>query len=760
MAMAFVLWGLAGNADPAAASPAAIDLPAGKLRDALAALSRQTGISVGMAGALPRLNTPRVKGYMEPGAALDILLANTSWLARRAGANTWLLELRPKPVLVRRPELAQPSKEIVVTATKRDERLADAPISVGVISGTTFAGTSAARNSSDLAGQTEGVFSTNLGPGGNRIFLRGVADSPFNGPTQSTVSLFLDDARINYAMPDPDLRLVDIDRVEILRGPQGTLYGSGSLGGIVRVVTMRPNLNDWSGMVASEATTVAHGDHGGALEGVFNVPLVQGTLALRAVAYADTVPGWIDDTGRGRSNVNRANRIGGRTDLRWQAGPAWTIDLSTALQNLDGHDSQYETAGRSRATMLAEPHRNQLRVGRIEVRGTIGTLDFLSTSAVEENNVRSRFDASVVADDRDLLAPLAFDEARHLTLITHEMRLSNPKAKRPWVFGVSLVRASNRTVGIFVPVVGVPLEVRNQSNHFLEGALFGEATQSLGRQFDLTLGLRTFVSRTTNDLSIGSNRQATEVGVTPSATLAWRPSPGKLLWLRYASAVRPGGLSEDSTGNTVEFQQDDLQSLELGSRLTLLDGRLALNASLFGVNWRHLQSDIIGPDGLIVTINGGDATNYGAELGTTLTLGPLSIDAGTTVQYGRLTSDNQLGGSDRRLPILPDLSGRLRFSYARNFAGIATNAYIGASYSGPARLSFDPTLDNSLSGHAVVNAGISAAHGSWRATLSVSNLFDNRSDTFSFGNPFTIRLERQHTPYQPRTIGLRFEHRF
>ena len=161
-----------------------------------------------------------------------------------------------------------------------------------------------------------------------------------------------------------------------------------------------------------------------------------------------------------------------------------------------------------------------------------------------------------------------------------------------------------------------------------------------------------------------------------------------------------------------------------------------------------------------MTINGSDATNYGAELGATLTLGPLSIDAGMTRQYGRLTSENQLGGSDRRLPILPDISGRLRFSYAREIGAFATTSYIAASYSGPARLSFDPTLDNSLGGHTAVNAGVSLAHGRWRTTLSISNLFDNRSDTFSFGNPFTIRLADQHTPYQPRTIGLRFERRF
>src|SRR5690606_14816127 len=101
-----------------------------------------------------------------------------------------------------------------------------------------------------------------LGPGRNRLFLRGVADSPFSGESQSTVAVVLDEARVTYSAPDPDIRLVDVERVEVLKGPQGSYYGTGTLGGIYHIVTRRAQVDKTSLALSANVESVAHGGTG------------------------------------------------------------------------------------------------------------------------------------------------------------------------------------------------------------------------------------------------------------------------------------------------------------------------------------------------------------------------------------------------------------------------------------------------------------------------------------------------------------------
>jgi iron complex outermembrane receptor protein len=273
-------------AAPVAARPVRIDIPGSDLGDALLALSRQTGLSVGMAGALPHHRTRPIGGTIEPAAALERLLRGSGFRAVPAGTGLWRLERLPREVT--RSGFVGPTEDIediIVTSTKRDENLASAPIAVSLMRPDIADRLLFGRGMQDLVETIEGAFATNLGPGRDRIFLRGVADSAFNGPTQSTVSLLLDDARVSYATPDPDLRLVDIDHVELLRGPQGTLYGTGALGGIIRVVPNKPDLADWSGFAAVEGGTTRHGDGSGVVEGGVNIPVLSDRLAIRAVGY-------------------------------------------------------------------------------------------------------------------------------------------------------------------------------------------------------------------------------------------------------------------------------------------------------------------------------------------------------------------------------------------------------------------------------------------------------------------------------------------
>lgn len=746
------------------AEPRTIDIPAGSLQSALADLSRKTGISVGMAGKIPAHRTPRVHGRMEPATALARLLKGSGLHAVRAGPTLWRLDRQTIPVPPpARPPVATAFADIIVTGRKRDERLSEAPIAISVIRPGMAGRMIAPRGVHDLLASAEGAFTTNLGPGRDRIFLRGVADSAFNGSTQSTVNLYLDDARVSYATPDPDLRLVDIDRIELLRGPQGPLYGSGALGGIVRIIPNKPDVQHWSGMAAIEASQVAHGGPGGAVEGVINAPLIPDRLAVRLAAYGDQGGGWIDDPARGKSNVNRSRRSGARAMLGWRIDDAWRADFGLTTQWLNVRDSQYAFRGLARTTARAEPHDNDFLAATAAVRGKLGTLDLASSTAYVTHEFSSIYDATSRARALGLPAPLGFEELRLLRLATQEIRLSDTLAARPWVAGLTVLQAENTLRDSFLPPDSSQIRLLSQHDDSLEAALFGEMTQPLGRNWSVAVGARAYVARVDNDQEGQTRRRSRSQGVSPSLTLSWHQPDHGTVWLRYASAVRPGGINTDGEPSARSFRSDELKSLELGWRLALADGHIQLDGSLFGLRWENVQSDTLGLDSLVRTTNAGRARNVGIELSSIVRVDPFRLEGNLTVQHGRLyrpsAAANALG-DDNRLPVLPDLAGGLKFSYTRSVGKAAFGGFVSARYTGSARLSFDPSLDRPMGNFWVADIGAELSRGDWKAGLTLTNLLDQREDSFGFGNPFTVRLIDQRTPMQPRTMTLRLQKNF
>lgn len=279
----------------------------------------------------------------------------------------------------------------------------------------------------------------------------------------------------------------------------------------------------------------------------------------------------------------------------------------------------------------------------------------------------------------------------------------------------------------------------------------------------MTLGVRSYYARVDNEQNGQARRRATKSGVTPSLTLSWHPGERDVVWLRYAGAVRPGGINTDGDPTSRTFRSDDLKNIELGWRLSMHDGRIIMNGSLFGLRWENVQSDILGVDSLVRTINAGRARNFGAELGGKLRATPFEIEANLTVQHARLyrpsAAANALG-DDNRLPVLPDYAGGLKLAYVRAVAGIDTLWFVTARYLGAARLSFDPALSRTMGDYWVGDIGIEASRGNWKAGLTVANILDQRENSFGFGNPFTLRSIDQRTPLQPRTLTARLQKNF
>lgn len=176
--------------------------------------------------------------------------------------------------------------ELLVTATKRPAGINRLPAAISVIPHSQIALTGA-EDVGETAAQASGVFTTNLGPGRDKVILRGLSDGAFTGHARSTVGSYLDDVPINYNAPDPDLRLVDVERIEVVRGPQGALYGSGALSGVYRIVTGKPNLAALETGLTGETAWTQGGSASRALEGYLSVPLVNDQLAVRLAGYYD-----------------------------------------------------------------------------------------------------------------------------------------------------------------------------------------------------------------------------------------------------------------------------------------------------------------------------------------------------------------------------------------------------------------------------------------------------------------------------------------
>ena len=732
------------------------------MRSALDAIARQTGVSIGMAGDLPDVRVRRIVRAPDVAQALRRILVGSGLHAVRIDARTWRLDRAAATPAraaggVGQGDLA--AGDIVVIASKRDERLSDLAASISIAGDATLGRLAGRRGLVDVMADTDSAFSTNLGPGRDRVFLRGVADSAFNGTSQSLVSLYLDDARIGYAAPDPDLRLVDVDRVEVLRGPQGTLYGTGALGGVVRIVTMAPDLDGFAGTVAIEGTGINNGALGGGGEGVVNVPIVRGTVALRASGWAETLPGWIDDTGRNRRDVNRTRRIGGRAAVRWAIGDGWSATLGGVVQRIDVRDSQYATSGLSRATQLAEPQDNDFNAATLTVRGPIGRFDAQATTAYVDQGFGSSYDASVLAPSLGVSAPLAYVEDRSAQLLSQEVRLSDPTARHPWIVGATILHSSSRLDGRFIPVADrSAIAVRRDEENVTDVALFAEGTQRLNDALDFKLGLRAFSTTSRLEQSGPDRERAHRLGVTPSGTLSWHRDDLGLIWLRYASAVRPAGISRTAPPGDQRIPGDELQSLELGWRIHAADDRATLHGALFGSSWEHLRSDTVGADGLLSTVDAGNAVNYGIEIGGHMALSRLSIDLGTTLQRARLTSPSATAGldrDDRRLPVVPDVSARLTAARELVAFDLPATVYATARYTGRTRLSFDRLLDRPAGRYATIDAGAAITRGNARLSLEIANLLDSRANSFAFGNPFTLPASAQTVPVRPRTLTFK-----
>ena len=771
-------------ATPAAAQTASFNIPAGRLSDSLIALGQQGGLTVGASDpGLALARARAVRGRMSAQAALSRLLAGTGYGFTFVGPRT----VRITRVPVRPPRRAPPppappppalpppgpETEIIVTGSKQGvalERFAGTAHLVDL--DPTDVGRFGMRGTETVLSRLPTLASTNLGNGRNKLFIRGVADSSFNGPSQAIVGQYLGDVRLTFNAPDPDLQLYDIHRVEVLEGPQDTLYGTGALGGILRVVPNAPDPSQAAGSMSGGLMTTAHGAPGGDVAGMINMPLVSGRLTLRAVGYGSIEGGYIDDTNRNLRDVNRTQIYGGRATLLWTPGNDWQVELGGATQFLAARDGQYAESGMPRLTrrsVLAQPYDNDYRLGALTVRKRWSGVELMSANSIIRHNLETRFDATGLAGTT---GPQLFVEDIGITLLANETRLSRPDARGAgWVLGWSaLYNASNLSRRLGPPDAALPITgVRNETT---EGAVFGQYSFTLTPHFTATLGGRLTWSRSvgrpldTRDKSEEPRR--TDFRASPTAAVSWHPAPAVLVYARYQEGYRAGGLAVSATGSSVSaqrFESDNLASVEAGVRIGRPGaGHLSFSAAVSYARWEQIQADLVDTRGFPYTTNIGDGRIYGLELEATWQPLPgLSLEAAAFFNESGLTGPAPaFAASDEKdLPNVAGAGGRAAFHYSTGIAhGVRLNVDGALGYVGSSRLGIGAPVDVRQGDYVDSQLGSRLDLGRFGISLDVDNLADSPGNRFAFGNPFGISARNQITPVRPRTVRIGFDARF
>jgi iron complex outermembrane recepter protein len=594
---------------------------------------------------------------------------------------------------------------IIVTAQRRAQTLIEVPQSISVIGGKKLE-QQQAKTFVDYAQLVPGLNVTQDNPGQSRLILRGIN----TGSVGSTVAVYVDDIPFgssgslsNGAVLAGDFDTFDLNRIEVLRGPQGTLYGSNSLGGVLKFITNEPSTAgvEVRGQAGFEA--VNGGDIGPLFNAMVNVPL--GTnLAVRASGYYHKTPGYVDVVGRSGKNVDDAASYGARGSLLWRP----TEDLSVRLvalaqdihadspssfaadpvdlQPVDPLTGQFSGGHRLRYELIPEKHDIDYRVysGTLDYDFGFAALTSITSYSTQKQDQFTDISTNAARGLANVIyaptAPntvgLAFRNNASVKKFTQEARLVSPKSDFfDWVAGVYYTHEKTGLDQEFLPfTIGTQALIPPAGTfsglvftHFVTAGIdakykeiagYANGTFHFGKHVDLNLGGRYSHNKQSsfqNVIQLGGENP-TEGG-SSQGVFTWNISPryefneNAAIYARVAKGYRPGGPNFIPAGAPAdfpsEFNADTLVSYEAGVKSQSSDGVFAVDLSGFYIDWDNILilttvNTNAGPVG--VNANGRRARVYGAE--GTFTLRPvlgLDVIANIAWTHARLRDDTTNG---------------------------------------------------------------------------------------------------------------------
>ena len=711
-------------------------------------------------------------------------------------------------------------EEVLVTASRRAEGTAimDTAISLEAMTGAQIE-SRGFTSVMDVVQQTPGVSVSKSSISGDAIQVRGV--SAIIG--DSVVGYYLDDlpyTRIN-ANVLPDAQPYDLKRVEVLRGPQGTLFGAGSAGGTVRILTQDPDLETFGGKFTAAGSTTDGGGDNWRAQAALNIPLVKDTLALRLVGSKNDQDGWIDLPLVGEEDFNSREDDSYRAKLLWQVNDRlsimashwdWKMDAFNPWGNEEGEafpvftEFQWQFTPDPANPLAPLPNGNVIpatssrlfvntdnELTGLTIKYDTGNYSFTSVTSELSGSYEEGYSlaGTYIEGGFDVLDSFA-----------QEFRVaSSYEGKWNWTGGAIYLDMENKRAnsgGTFIfiseelPIPGLPLptgefqvappapdESRSESV-----AVYGESIYEFNERWELTVGLRYFEDdREELDrnplyadvipiLGIDNPQKASFDKLTGRVNLAFRPNDDTLYYATVAEGFRSGAVNSaaalvDGVAAGVEFPNkvdpDLLISYELGTKWSVMDGRVNVEGAVYYIDWEDIITLVVfpGSSGQLVGagLNASAAKGMGVDLGLSYANQGLVLTLGGS--YNGLEYEGDLLGAGIRdgdpVSQVPEITWSATATYNWAMGSLNGVAYLGANYT-------DERTDYSFLGSftsddmTLVNGRVGLEGEQWGVYLTANNLLDE-DGAFS-QQAFLATVGADPIRVQPLTYGVEVNFNF
>lgn len=644
-------------------------------------------------------------------------------------------------------------ESITVTGLRREQELQQVSASVEALTAETLE-SMGADEFTDYARSVPALNFADLGPNRTEINLRGMGRLTAG---TATVGLYIDDVAVTDSFNNPDLRLFDVERIEVLRGPQGTLYGEASMGGAIRVLTAQADPSGSDFKFEGTVSDTSGGGENHAANAMVNVPAPRDTFALRLVGYTRDLEGWIDNPILGLKDLNHADIDGGRLSGRWLASDRSMVTVTGTLQQTDVGGQPFTTEGLGdleQFTSLPESDEEDMGQGVVNVSYLF---DWAELAAIG-GWVDRTYDRVI-----DFGFPVNF--ASDQRILSGEVRLHAVRGSFDWVAGTYYKKWDQDNSLIAPDIFGPGVDFANFVEFNTENlSLFGEVIKAFSPKWSGTLGARIFdedrhdpfIQSIGGEIFDQSDLRSSESDILPKVGFAFDANDNLKVYFVGAEGYRSGGVNPIVSLNPdapPTYEADTNRSFELGVKTSSQDHKLILNVSLFHVDWENMQiSGTPDNSALGYTTNAGDAHTQGieAELWARVFSG-FDLIVGGALLEAELDDAAEGGEPGNRLPHTVEESfnvgAQYTFELTQRLAAVVRGdvMYRGDAFSDVRNRAIDATDSYTLA-----NLRFGVEGNRWGVFAFWDNVGDERAELVRFNEGVNVYRN------QPETIGLTF----
>ncbi|HIG66719.1 MAG TPA: TonB-dependent receptor [Porticoccaceae bacterium] len=678
--------------------------------------------------------------------------------------------------------------EIIVTAQKRDQSILDIPFAISAF-GEKEIKARGASDIKDMQYSVPGLSITNNQPGQDRVQIRGASSGV--GLGSPTVGRYMDEVGVSSDATQRalDIPLLDIQRIEVLRGPQGTLYGAGSIGGTIRFISNSPDLDEVSGSLGIGFSSIDDGSNGNEINGVVNLPIIEDKLAIRIAASTEDIGGWIDNTAMGESDVNEAERDFVRAKVLFKPSDSFNAsfmwmhyefeqdnnnhELSESGFTLLNVDNRGATNEREVNTPFATPVSDEWDLLNLILNYEIENATILSSTGYLDRKIN--FKSEFV---NAFFPPNAFGsielEDRESETLTQEIRV-NSNWDKPLNYTVGAFYRktdTSQTQILSYPVFfGFPPQVTTGAAPIdsKSWAAFGELSYEFSETFTASFGMRYFEEDQEPSIFLLGGPAPMDMSpedqsfdaVTPRLNFLWSVSESTSLYATMSKGFRSGGIN--GAGSSIpSYAPEEAILYEIGGRGEFLDGRVYVDGAIYHMDFDDVQV-AISENGYGRTTNVDSASGPGVDLAVRVNITDdltFNLTAGYVGrEYDKVDSSapaNVAVGDASQYTPKHTASASLAydFNWSSNLGGMARLDLSHADGFSVFVRTFpmQPVIETDPLTYLSFRVGAMADN--WQVVLSADNLLDEEDGLFP-GGAFSL-----DTYARPRTVALKAEYSF